>query len=106
MTHKTGILDYTMGALFGAAIALAGTVIAVEYVERSTPEVPCCEEVTPKGEPVEAPESPVEAAEPEEVLPAPQEQETPPAPRPRRRRPRKRAVNTINLESDDPWEGI
>lgn len=94
--------DYLLGGLIGASIALLGTVAVARHIDAQPVHV----EVTLVGEPVEAPESPVEAPEPEKVLGLPEEPEKVVVPRAARRRHRNSPKLDINLESDDPLEGI
>ncbi len=105
MRNDDAWVHYLLGALMGACIAVAGTAVALQYVYSQTPIVVPDPEVTHKAEPLEAPESPVEAPEPEEVHEDPQEHEEAPVPTSPRRRRKPRPID-INLESDDPLEGI
>lgn len=96
---------YLLGALMGAAVALAGTVVAVDYIESNTPVV-TCQDVAHKGEVLEAPESPVEELEVEEALEVIQEQDKGVVRRPARPRRNQSPTLDINLDSNDPLEGI
>ena len=100
---------YLLGALLGAAVTMAGTTVVLSHIEAKTPIAVACPEVTPKGEPLEAPESPVEAPKVQKVLGAIEEQDegvVPTSPRRQKRRRPERPRMDINLESDDPLEGI
>jgi len=96
---------YLLGALLGAATALAGTAVALSYIEANTPTMICPPVTLPGEVAVEAPESAPKALETEVALEVIQEQDQGVVPSsPRLKRPRPRL--DINLDSNDPLEGI